>query len=104
MSVSSRINRPSSSRIVTSPTLRSVIPWSPRTTHLRSIEVLNQHDFVPGLVVDELVDQRPRHHEAEAAGPEALALAHQGVLERRVLGVADGRMAQLLDVEAFAGV
>ena len=48
--------------------------------HPPSVEVLDEHDFVPGFVVDELVDERPGHQQAEAAGPEALFLADDGML------------------------
>ena len=41
----------------------------------RSVEILHEHDFVPGLVVEQLVDERSGHRQPEAAGPQPLLLA-----------------------------
>ena len=62
----------------------------------RSIEVLHEHDLVALLVVDQLVDERARDGEAQAARAEALLLPDEGVLQRVVVGVVDRRVRQAI--------
>jgi len=54
--------------------------------------------------VDEFVDERTRDHESEAAGAEAVLLAHHRVFERAVVGIADRGVRDPFDVEALARV
>ena len=51
----------------------------------RSVQILHQHDFVALLVVDDVVDEGARHHQAEAAGPKSHRFPDAVVGERIVL-------------------
>ena len=69
-----------------------------------SIQVFDEDDLVARFVVDQLVDQRARDREAQAARPQPLLFPYEGVLERVVLRIADGRVRQVLDVETLSRI
>ena len=60
-------------------------PKSFNAGHL--VEILNEHDLVARLVVDQFVDERARHHQPEPSRAQPLPLPLDRMLKRRLLGI-----------------
>ena len=59
----------------------------------RRLEILHEDHFVAGLVVDEFVDERPRHRESEPARPQSFLFANDEMPDRVVFRIRDRRIA-----------
>src|SRR4051812_34022020 len=71
---------------------------------LRLVEVLDEHDLVSRLVVDQFIDKGSRDRQSQPARPDALLFADDGMAQRIVFGVADRRMPQTIDIEALTRI
>src|SRR5688572_2723713 len=69
-----------------------------------SLEIFDEDDFVSRFVVDQLVNQRASDGETQASRTQALLFAHERMLQRIALRVADGGVLEALETEPFARV
>src|ERR1700728_897246 len=72
--------------------------WGP----IESVEVLHEHNFILGLVVDQLIDFCFDQDEAEPARAQALFLAYQAVLDAIIMR--DGGVVQIGEFESGARI
>src|SRR5258706_5253056 len=72
--------------------------WSPLS------QILDQHHFVAFLAVEYFIGEFSGEQDSESAGPDSELRPQFGVLKRRVIRVGDGRVLQLIEREALAGV
>jgi hypothetical protein len=59
------------------------------------VHVLYEQDFVPGLIVEQLIHYLPHHEQAEPAGAQALLLSHVHVFQRNSGRVAHRRVLEV---------
>ena len=71
---------------------------------MRALQVFDQHDLVVRFVVDELVDERFREEEAEAARAQAFFLARLSVRQGIVVGIVDRGVLQFFGTKAWPGI
>src|SRR5215472_749566 len=68
------------------------------------VQVLHEHDLVPLLIVEQLVDARAYRQQAEAAGTNALRLADLHMRDWIVGRLTDRGVRQILDLESRSGI